>query len=253
MTRPGVAVLALALVSAGCAPTASPDTTRATISVTTVGEPATSSTTAPDDTPVDLCNGFVAWEVGTVHVARCFLAPLALSPDIAGWRSTAANLDAVEGRWTDPEDTRPSIRFVILAYLPELDPPEIIDSILDIDGVDPRQPPESLADTIQVDVDTAPDPTRTGDLREAECALASRALDLGGNEPGYSLLDRVSLTAADMGRLHGLGACRTFRIWAIPIADITITVVATVDDLDRFDELMAMMDQLVDSMTAATP
>jgi len=54
-------------------------------------------------------------------------------------------------------------------------------------------------------------------------------------------------------QLYGLGACRIFRIRAIPIDDITVTVVATTDDLDRFDELMPSMQQLVETIQAATP
>jgi hypothetical protein len=74
----------------------------------------------------------------------------------------------------------------------------------------------------------------------------------GGGEPGYVLLDRTNLMEG-APQLYGLGACRTFRIWAVPIADITITVVATVDDLDRFDELMPRVQRLVDTITVAAP
>lgn len=85
------------------------------------------------------------------------------------------------------------------------------------------------------------------DLRRVDCAR-SATFDLW-DDPGYILLDRDALGEA--GGLYGLGACRLFRIWAIPISGITVTIVATTEDLDRFDELMPMMDRLVGTITAA--
>lgn len=255
MSRPGVAVLVLGLASTGCAATASPDTTTTTaVSVASVSEPTKSSSTAPDDAPVDLCDGFETWDTDTAHVARCFLAPVAFTPRVDGWWSTLANLDALEGGWTDVDEAQPSIRFVILAYLPELSPSEIIDSILAIDGVHAIRDSQQESGTRWADIETDPVLMTMPNLERIECARdASLDLIAAGGEPGYTLLDRVSLGTSDGGRLYGLGACRTFRIWAIPISGITVTAVATTDDLDRFDELMPIMDQLVASITVATP
>lgn len=254
MTWPGIVALAFAVVASGCTPVTSPETTTTTVAIATVPEPTTSSTTAPEDTPVDLCAAFVAWEVDTVHVARCFLAPIAFTPDIGGWHTTSANAEAIAGHWTSPDDNQPSIRFVVLAYVPAAAPSEVLGSILTIDGVNAVRDPAESEGVQWVDVETEPVLMRMPNLELVDCARDA-TLDLikSGGEPGYTLLDRTSLGQADGGSLYGLGACRLFRIWAVPISDITITVVATTDDLDRFDELMPTMQRLVDTITVATP
>lgn len=60
-----------------------------------------------------LCDGFATWKVSTVHAARCFLAPIAFTPDVDGWRTTPASLEAIGGYWTAPDDNQPSISFVV--------------------------------------------------------------------------------------------------------------------------------------------
>lgn len=235
----------LALLTAACTAQTDPTTTTsAAIAAEPVPSTSTTTTTKPEDTSVDICGRGVIWEPGATYISACFLTPLAFAPEAEGWRSSRASLEAVEGLWVAPGEQEPAIRYVVLAYLPDNTPDEVVTSILSIDGVDPTTTPFG-DQTVSVEVETAP-------LRSSvagECVSTAHALRLAGGS-GYVLLDLMSVNS---GYLYGLGACRIFRIWAIPIADITVTVVATTDDLDRFDELMPTMQQLVDTMQAATP
>lgn len=241
---------ALALLTVACTAQTHPTTTTAAAIAAAPSplpspSPSTTTTTAePEDTSLDICGRGTIWEPGTTHVASCFLTPLGFVPEAEGWRSSRATLEAVEGLWVAPGEQEPAIRYVVLAYLPDNTPDEVVTSILSIDGVDPTTTPFG-DQTVSVEVETAP-------LRSSatgECVSTAHALRLAGGS-GYVLLDLMSVNSDS---LYGLGACRTFRIWAIPIDDITVTVVATTDDLEHFDELMPTMQQLVDTIRPATP
>ena len=247
--------MALVALLAACATSAEPTTTTTTVAVASVPDPTTStSTTAPaEPAPIDICEDRTAWEANTTLVASCFLVPLTFTPDTEGWRAPKSELESIEGIWVEPGERDPAIRFVVLAHMPDAMPSEAIESILAIDGVDATAGPTNKGTRMRVDVESAPvERVRSNISSRTECAETSR-LDLiqSFTEPGYVLLDQISLTGT--GSQYGLGACRIFRIWAIPIDDITLTVVATTDDLERFDELMPTMEQLVDSIRAATP
>lgn len=244
-------VLALAALVASCTATAAPASTTTTtaVAVETVPEPTTTTTTVEDE-PVDICLDRTAWEPGVIHRATCFVVPLTFTPDEPGWRSTRAALEAIEGQWTPSEQSSEALRFVILVFMPDATPREALEVILAIDGVEARAAVAADSSAVRVDVDTAPAPGSQTDLDRDDCA-DSGDLDII-DQPGYVLLDLMSLSG-DGGALYGLGACRTFRVWSVGIDGETLTLIATTEDLDRFDELMPEMDWFVDAVLAGAP
>lgn len=247
-SRSTCALVVYAVILAACS-NPSTATTTTTVALDTVSDPTTTTTTAEEE-PVDICGDRTAWEPGVTHRATCFIVPLSFTPDEPGWRATRATLEAIEGQWTPPERSSEVLRFVILAFMPDATPREALEAILAIDGVNARAAVAADSSAVRVDVDTAPTPGSQTAFDRDQCA-DSGELDIGG-QPGYILLDLMSLSG-DGGALYGLGACRTFRLWSLGIEGETLTIIASTEDPDRFDELMPMMDHLVASITVASP
>lgn len=251
MTR----VLPVALVLVACTaqttptiPSSAPTTTATTS--TTVAPSTSTATTAVKDSPADICSpGFSSWEVGETYLAPCFLTQLQFTPVDEGWSSIRAGTEWIEGMWTAPDERDPDIRFVILAYEPRSTPEEVIASILAFESVEPVTEPTAVGDLLSVDVTTGPDPDP---VSGRECMITfSRALDLIAMGPtlGAVLLERIDVGVG--GHAYGMGACWTFRIWVTTVAGMTITVIATTADLDRFDELMPTVEWLVTAVASA--
>lgn len=248
--RHGSRAWLLAIILAACAAQTSPTTTSSAPTTSTTVAPSTStSTTEVVESPADICvPGISSWEVGGIYLAPCFLTPLQFTPVDDGWSSIRADTEWVEGMWTEPDERDPAIRFVILAYEPQTTPAEAVASILAIEDVDPLTEPVDDGERLSVDVTTAPDPDPFSDR---ECmADFTRAFHLH-SELGTVLLDRANVVGLD-GHTYGMGACWTFRIWTTTVASRTITVIATSADLDRFDELMPTVEQLVATIEPAS-
>ena len=249
----GFALIVLVACTVQTTPTTASSTPTATTRATSATDaPSTStSTTVAVDSPVDICvPGISTWEIDETYVAPCFLTPLQFTPIDEGWSSIRADLEWVEGMWTEPGERDPAMRFVILAYEPQSTPDEVIASILAIESVDPLTEPAADGDQLSVDVTTGPD--RVADpLSGRECMITfSRALNLinVGGALGTVLVEGLDVGG---GYAYGMGACWTFRIWATTVADTTITVIATTADLDRFDELMPTAERLVTAIELA--
>ena len=247
-------VLSVALILVACSAqttstTASSAPTTAVTTSTTVAPSTSTSTAAVVASPADICGpGISSWEAGETYLAPCFLTPIQFTPVDVGWSSIRADTEWVEGMWTEPDERRPAIRFVVLAYEPQSTPDEVIETILAIESVEPLTEPADDGERLSVDVATGPDVNPTLDR---ECmATLTRAFDLLAGDLGTVLLDRLNVVGGD-GRAYGMGACWTFRIWKTTVADTTITVIATTADLDRFDELMPVAEQLVATIESA--
>lgn len=240
----GFTVIILAACTAQTTPTTASSTPPTTTSITVA--PATStSTSVVVDSPVDICDpGISSWEIGETYVAPCFLTPLQFTPVDEGWSSIRADIEWIEGMWTEPGERDPAMRFVILAYEPQSTPDEVIASILAIESVEPLTEPAADGEQLSVDVATGPISNPTIDR---ECMFTfSGAFDITFGET--VLLERGNLFE---GEGYGMGACWTFRIWVTTVTDRTITAIATTADLDRFDELMPTAERLVTTIELA--
>lgn len=231
--------------------------TSTTILVATAPPPeTTTTTTTPPAGPIDICGRGTVWEVGATYVARCFIIPLGFTPRTDGWTASGALLEWWTGFWAEPGTTGPALRYATLAFRPDEDPDDILESILTIDGVNPEsdvgRSTTAGIDVRSVDVSTEPS---LGSWSQAgqDCLVTPQsAIDLyEGNAPGYPLVDFQRLGSP--GKLFGLGACWKFRIWVVASDDTAATIIATVNDLNRFDDLIPMMDELVETITVATP
>lgn len=228
--------------------------TSATPDDTTISEPTVSpSTTAPAST-INLCGRGTVWESGVTYVAPCFIVPIGFTPHTDGWTASGAQLEWWAGFWTQPDTPSPAIRFHAIAYESDSDPERNLDSILAIEGVNAtsaiRQSTISGIRLWSVDVATEP-AVGSLELTGNDCiASPHSAIDLlFGGAPGYPLVDFMSITGG--GGLFGLGACWQFRIWVLGYEGASATIIATVADLGRFDELMPRMEELVQSIAAA--
>ena len=155
--------------------------------------------------------------------------------------------------WVDSELNDPAARFALWAYRSSDSPQTVIESILSIDGVDALTEvggtKVSGRDAVGVDVATEIDEFNAADT----CSLSNLGLrtwdgDIG--QPGYFLF---SVGDGTFRLDFGLGACKTFRLWAIEVDDFTVTIAATADKDERFDELMPTIERLLDSMTFEAP
>ena len=239
--------LALAALLASCTATADPAPTTTSVAVNTVPDPTTTTTAA--DEPVDICPRGLVWEVNAVYTAQCFFTPVTFRPTDDGWRSFGANSVVLRVGRLDA-GRQPEVGVQLLAYKPELEPDPVLSSILDIDGVDAVSPVRTTSlgqwNAVTVDVRTQPDPSQLnvdlGDCSRNELALqwpydASR---------GYPLV----LGSRGVGSWeYGLGACHRFRLWAVDLGDITITVIAIVYDSEAFDELVTIAEDLLAATT----
>ena len=92
MSSHRAAGLALVALLSACTTTAEPTTTTTTTAVVdSVPDPATTTITAAEDEPVDICPRGLLWEVDVVYTAECFLTPVTFRPTGDGWRSYGAS------------------------------------------------------------------------------------------------------------------------------------------------------------------
>lgn len=244
--------LALVTVLAACTTSAEPPSTTTSPSTTavvdTVPEPTTTAPTAEDE-PVDICPRGLVWEVDVSYRAECFFAPVTFRPNADGWRSYGVSSVVVRAERRNT-DRQPEVGVQLLAYKPELDPDPVLASILDIDGVEATSPVRTTSlgqrNAVTVDVRTNPDPSRLNtDL--GECSQDELALQWPFDASrGYPLV----LGSRGVGTWeYGLGACHRFRIWAVDLGDVTITVIAIVFDGEAFDQLIRTAEDLLAAAT----
>lgn len=226
-------------------PEPAPTTTVSLAPPTTEVEPSTSVVTER----VDICARGLLWDVGSIYRAECFIVPLSFEPDEDGWRSAGGGDLRIRIDWREPGGDV-AIRMAVLVYEPHLEPASVLERILAIDGVNAvggsRAVSVGAHDTLTVDVDTDPDPQSGSSSRE--CSSHQGLVTWGYDAwPGYPLVvDSRSLGGTYE---YGLGACATFRIWAVDIEGTTVTVLATTDDQSRFEELRPTVERLLESLS----
>lgn len=247
-------IAAFAYLLAACTSTAAPPTTEA-VPVTTA--PVTVSTTTTESAaphviePVDICPRGLVWAAGTTYFADCFVMSVTLHPTEAGWRSVSVGAEWIEGTWIEPGTSEPALQFVLLAYESSRSPEDVIGSIVDAEGVNAitEARPATVAGRtgVQVDVVTeAGSPTAGQSGRPGCTTTLTHSLNLlFGERPGFTLLDRIDMGGG--GSLYGLGACLAFRIWAIDVDGITLTLIAAAPDADRLADVAERTQSLFDS------
>lgn len=243
------------LVMAACTSTTTPTTT-ATAPVP-IDTPAASTTTPastqPEVTaPVDICPRGLVWEPGTTYIADCFVVSVAFEPTEHGWRSVAVGAEWIEGTWIDPDTSTPALQYVLLAYEPSESPGDVIESIVNREGVDAISAVrhESIAGhtSLRIDVTTKPEAPMSSPVGRGGCTTTlTHSLNLfGGERPGYVLMDRLNMGGSRS--VYGLGACLAFRIWAIDVDGATMTLIAASVDTDRLPDVGALVESLFASV-----
>lgn len=245
--------LALVTMLVACTASAEPPSTATSPSTTAVVDPVpdpTTTITEAADEPVDICPRGLVWEADAPYTAECFLTAVTFRPTAEGWRSYGAS--SVGIRLERPSPDRVSeVGVQLLAYKPELKPDAVLASLLDIDGVEPTSPVSTTSlgqrSAATVDVRTDPDPTPHPVKEDYECSPDGSALQWGYDAwPGYPLV------IEDQGQgthEYGLGACHHFRIWAVDLGDVTITVIALIYNSDAFDQLVTIAEDLLATTT----
>lgn len=197
---------------------------------------------------VDICSRGLLWEVGSIYGAGCFIVPLSFEPDEEGWRSGGGGNNWVRIDWRETGGDV-AIRMAALAYEPQSDPASVLDQIIAIDGVNAQGISRGVSvgthSATTVDVHTDPDP-QPEVLDFDECSSDQGLVTWGYDVwPGYPLVyDPQSSTEE-----FGLGACATFRIWAVDMDGTTVTILATTEEQARFEELMPTVERLLESMS----
>lgn len=235
--------LVILIVVAGCAgapstgasPTTFSPTPAVPSEVTTTG-PTTLTTVAHG--PLEIPERAFVWEPGTYTTNR-FLVPLSFTVEVEGWRSSGAEDDWVMLAYVQPGATDRVATIVVLAYRPDNSVEAVLDAITSIDGVSAMSDPNSTViggfDALVVDVEGAPGTSRTGD-----CLLVA-SVRFSLDSPGY-----VLLTEGING--FGIPACYRTRVWVVGVDGTTVTMIATTEDAEDFERLMAAAEQLLDGL-----
>ena len=251
MRRTAALGLLLAACSGGTADTTVP-VPEPTTTTTTVEEPSTTTTTMTVAEAVDICRSGTAivWKPGQTHVATCFLLPLSFTPREGGWRTFSVQEDRLHV--TLAEAGAPVAEVAILAYRPSAGLDAVADSILALEGptvvADPTDVTLNGKPAVTFDVSTPPDPSSEPGWNECH-TLSLGTVIAAQDGPGWRLFEG-GLDGTDA---YGLAPCRTFRVWVVEIAGVTVTFIATADEEPTLREAMPTIERHLDSMTFEAP
>lgn len=196
---------------------------------------AATSTTVPGPVAIDGITGLV-WEAGGTYTADSFVVPVSFTPDRGGWLSRGAASQWAAMWFDDDLDGASDATLTLMAYRPATDPEVLVSEILQIDGV--RQLTPAVEQTIGtrtmivVDVEGDPEP-QGGSV--SECSLPASGQFT--TSAGYEFFDDVTS--------FGIPACYRSRVWIVEVDDNTLTLVGTVEDEDRFDDLVRWLEDLL--------
>lgn len=237
-------ILGMAVLVAACQPETVMSTTVSVAPPSTVST-TTSTTISVAEEPVRICARGLPWDVGTTYVADCFVRPMSFIPQDEGWVSSGATDSHVRLRWNDPADRDVSVRIALIAYRIDRSPAEVLESIVDVDGV------SSVSGGDPVEVAGV-----TGIVAELEGGPEEDAPNIGAERDGCTSGSAVWLTNDQFGHgffpIHGLvigvGACHLVRAWIVDVDGLTLTILAGTEDpeihpiaVDAAERLFASM------------
>ena len=255
----------LVLVLAACADQSSDTTTTTTTGpITSTTTSTTSSTTATSNPPVssststtgqaDPCEGepfTIEDEVGQFtpgceYRTATFLAPLSVTVSDATW----LNLPVLDARITpigydEDGDGGSEAKLVFLMFGSGPEPAQTFEEVI-----------ARVADTAVTYTVSGEQPTVVGGIEaafvdfetgEEEGIMPARECT-GDGLVETRRLDRWIFQLVEvlpLQRLYGVPACKPSRVWAVPIGEEMVTIVAAVRDDARFDELMPVIEDFL--------
>lgn len=247
----GARVLAggLMVLAAACGDTAGDVPSSVTETSTTTTTTTVEVTTTTPSGPVDLCRGRpVVFEPDTIHVAECYVVPIAITPGIDGWRTLEADADSVSLFWTDPDDRTLEVAVAILPFRSTAD--AALDSIVAKEGITALTTAESVAvgtsEALAIDIEGAPtqSPQYFAPAASPYCATGR---PIFGTQLIHIIAPSSGSQLAPLG--YGVGPCEVARVWAFEIRGQTLVVIAGSDDPERHDEVTAAASSLLESLT----
>ncbi len=219
---------------------------------TTPSAPSTSTTpsvetTTTTEAPVDECQPEPiegrgrAWDAGCTYTAESFLVPVTFTPMTDGWSSIGAETQYVAIRHDADLDGTSDATLTMVAHNVEAEPSEILDEIEALEGVEATSERAAIdiaglpAVSFDVVGDPQPEPFR-------ECSSPGGTALL--SESGHKLLD---LPTRPGPSVIGIPACYTSRVWVFAVDGQTITAIGVADPDDRFEELMPILENFLDT------
>jgi len=220
-------VCVLALVTAACS---EPSAEVAGVVIT-----APTTTTVPEPIGIEDITG-LKWEPGAVYTAESFLVPVSFTPDRQGWLSRGAAPQWAAMWFDDDLDGARDATLTLMAYRPATEPEVLVSEILQIDGIRQLTPAveQTLGERTMIVVDVEGDPEPQGGS-VSECSQPASAQFT--TSAGYEFFDD--------GTSFGIPACFRSRMWIVEIDDNALIFVGTVEDADRFDDLMHWLEDML--------
>lgn len=243
-------ILVMAVLVAACQPETATTTTVSIAPPSTLAT-TTTVTSVVEDAAVSMCGGALAWDVGDTYVADCFVLPMSFTTQEQGWVSTGATDSHVRLRWNDPDDRDVSVRIAIIAYRINEAPAEVLEAILDVDGVLSLGGPDPVEVAgmtgIVAGLEGAPEEDGFPDDPARDGCTSDSAVWLTNDQFGHGFFPIGSLVI-------GVGACDLVQSWIVDVDGLTLTILAgTVDPADHPAAVEAA-EGLFDSMTfGSTP
>lgn len=229
--------LALALAACGTSSEASDDaepTTSTSIGSGTTTTSVATTTTVEEAAECDLVevdpNSALVFEAGCSYVNSIFAVPMTYSPDRDGWVSFGYGSRWVSLDLDEDADGTTDAALTVLLFQENREPEGIFESIVSRDRI--------TAEGNVMETTIGGLPASALDIRLAEHSRfpcgnrISRFLNTGSY---------IALVNDGPNRTFGIPACRTSRVWAVTVGDITATVVGAVRNDAAFDELMPIL------------
>lgn len=257
MGRCGLFLLALAVAAAACGTSAglasdggaSTASTRTASTTTTTPDITTSTTTssgASAGPEPDACQTFrgtsLPLDAGDSFCEEGFVVPVRVEVEADGWLVRQSSTTTILLYRDLDGNGAKDVSIALIAFNADEDPDLIRDAIVSVDGVDRVSEPETIAlagvDTLRFDVEGHED--GQADLVSPCTTYASPQIGFGA--PGYGLVRGPTAQFE-----YGIAACFRSRVWVMDLGAISVTAVGVADPDDRFEELMPIVEDFLQS------
>jgi hypothetical protein len=205
-------------------------------------ESTTTPPTAPSTGPVEIPSRRLPLEPGVSHEASGFGVALRVTSGEAGWRSSLLTGDFLELIYADPEDAARTSAVVFVLFRTQDPPDELAEAVTSIDGVEVAAGPvrgrAGGRPALVVDVEGAPKQLFTRECSYPGGTPLIRYFPPSHYPVGYELLS----VGYDM---VGIPACWPTRIWFIDVDGTTVTVLASTENREQYQDLMETVERLL--------
>lgn len=176
-----------------------------------------------------------------MYVADCFVHPMSFVPQEEGWGSLGGGGGHLLIRWIDPDDRGVSVHVVLLSYLSEGAPEEVLASIVQIDGIvlvhEPVATELAGAGGVVAELEGA---SEIGP-RPPYCTVGN-AVWFGLVQYGHGFYE------VDSNRVAGVGTCHLVQAWVVDVGRSTVTVLAGTEEAENHPIAVDAAERLFASM-----